>query len=72
MIIITSILGLFGFTMGVILIIINLCSIDSFGVSYVSPISPFNFRDLRNLFISDISLSKKRPSYLNTKDNTRQ
>jgi hypothetical protein len=72
MLIITSIYGLFGFTMGVILITINLCSIDSFGVSYVSPLSPFNYKSLKNLFLSDSRLSKKRPSYLNPKDNTRQ
>ncbi len=71
-IIITSIFGLYGFTMGIILITVNLCSIDTFGVSYVSPLSPLNFKDLKNLFLSDINSSKKRPSYLNTKDNTRQ
>ncbi|MCT4686497.1 spore germination protein [Vallitalea sp.] len=72
MIIITSIFGLFGFTMGIIFIIINLCSIDSFGVSYVSPLSPFNFKDLKNLLLSDVRTSTKRPSYLKTKDNKRQ
>ncbi len=50
-IIITSIFGLYGFTMGIILITVNLCSIDTFGVSYVSPLSPLNFKDLKkNLF----------------------
>ncbi|MCT4596813.1 MAG: spore germination protein [Vallitalea sp.] len=71
MIIITSIFGLFGFTMGIILITINICSIDSFGVSYVSPLSPFNFTSIKNLFLSDSTLSNKRPSYLKTKDKTR-
>ena len=72
MLIITSIFGLYGFTMGIILITVNLCSIDSFGVSYVSPISPLNFRDLKHLILSDASMTKKRPEYLKTKDNTRQ
>ncbi|GMQ59131.1 spore germination protein [Vallitalea sediminicola] len=72
MIIITSVFGLFGFTMGIILIVVNLCSIDSFGVSYIAPLSPLNFRDLKHLFISDIHLSKKRPEYLKTKDDSRQ
>jgi hypothetical protein len=71
MIIITSIFGLFGFTMGIILITINICSIDSFGVSYVSPLSPFNFTSIKNLFLSDSTLSNERPSYLKTKDKTR-
>lgn len=72
MLFITSIFGLFGFTMGIILITVNLCSIDSFGVSYVAPLSPLNFKDLKHLILSDVVLSKKRPKYLKTKDDTRQ
>ncbi|GKX28003.1 spore germination protein [Vallitalea longa] len=72
MLIITSIFGLFGFTMGIILITVNLCSIDSFGVSYVAPLSPLNFRDLKHLILSDVNLTNKRPKYLKTKDDTRQ
>jgi len=72
MILITGIFGLFGFVMGFTLIAINLCSITTFGVPYVAPLSPFNFKDLKNYILSDITLSKKRPKYLNTRDKTRQ
>lgn len=71
-ILITGIFGLFGFVMGFTLIAINLCSITTFGVPYVAPLSPFNFKDLKNYILSDVTLSKKRPKYLNTGDKTRQ
>ncbi|SHJ73879.1 spore germination protein [Paramaledivibacter caminithermalis] len=72
MILLSGVFGILGFTIGFILITINLCSIESFGVSYVAPLSPFNFRDIINFFISDITLSKKRPKFLHTRDKTRQ
>lgn len=72
MILITGIFGLFGFVMGFTLIVINLCSITTFGVPYVAPLSPFNLKDLKNYILSDVTLSKKRPKYLNTGDKTRQ
>lgn len=72
MILLAGVFGIFGFTIGLILITINLCSIETFGVSYVAPLAPFNFRDIINFFISDITLSKKRPKFLQTRDKTRQ
>lgn len=72
MIFITGIFGIFGFIMGFTIITINLCSITSFGTPYVAPFSPFNFTDIKNFFLSDITLSKKRPGFLKTKDKTRQ
>ncbi|MCT4620986.1 MAG: spore germination protein [Marinisporobacter sp.] len=68
----TSVFGLFGFIMGITLITINLCALTSFGIPYFAPIAPFNFQDIKNYILSDITLSKKRPKYLNTKDKTRQ
>ncbi|GMQ63891.1 spore germination protein [Vallitalea maricola] len=72
MIIITSIYGLVGFTMGMILIAVNIISIDIFGVSYVAPLSPLNLKSLKDLFLSDLSLSKKRPEHVKSKDSTKQ
>ncbi|MBF8982841.1 spore germination protein [Lutibacter sp. B2] len=72
MIAMTGTLGLFGFVIGLTFIAINICSMTSFGVSYVAPLSPFNFVDLKNYIFSDITLSKKRPKFLNTRDKTRQ
>lgn len=68
----TGIFGLFGFVMGITIITINLCSQTSFGIPYVAPISPFNFKDLKNFVFSDITLTKTRPDFLKPKDKTRQ
>lgn len=72
MIFITGIFGLFGFVMGFTVIVINIISLNSFGVAYLAPLAPFNFKDLRNFIFSDITLAKKRPDFLNTQDKTRQ
>ncbi|MBP2654015.1 MAG: spore germination protein [Firmicutes bacterium] len=67
----TGILGLFGFTMGLNIIFINLVSQSSFGIPYFSPLAPFNFSDLKNFILGDLTLAKKRPGFLKTPDNTR-
>ncbi|MGY0374819.1 spore germination protein [Clostridium sp. JNZ J1-5] len=71
-IIITGIFGLFGFIMGVTFIVVKLASITSYGIPYTAPIAPFNFEDLKDFFLSNIVLSKKRPEYLEDQDETRQ
>lgn len=68
----TGILGIFGFLMAITIVVINICSINTLGTSYVAPLSPFNLRDFKNYLLSDTTLSKKRPKFLNTKDKTRQ
>ena len=72
LIVLTGILGLFGFIMGMNIIVINLVSQSSFGMPYFAPIAPFNFRDMKNYILNDLSLAKKRPNFLKTRDNTRQ
>lgn len=71
LIIITGILGLFGLVMGLTAVMISLLSATSFGVPYMSPIVPFNFKDLKKYFISDVIKSKTRPEYAETSDKTR-
>ncbi|MGE5328776.1 MAG: spore germination protein [Deltaproteobacteria bacterium] len=72
LLILTGIFGIFGFTMGLTIVVINVLSISSMGLPYGAPIAPFNFKDFANFFLSDITLAKKRPNYLRTKDDTRQ
>lgn len=72
LIFITGIFGLFGFVMGMTVIVINIISHNSLGVPYFAPIAPFNFRDLKNFIFSDVKLDKKRPHFLHTRDKTRQ
>lgn len=72
MIIITGIFGMFGFTMGITFIVINLVAQTSFGVPYTAPIAPFNGKDIKNYIFSDITLDKNRPEFLRPKDKKRQ
>jgi len=72
LIFITGILGLFGFVMGMTVIMINIISHNSLGVPYFAPIAPFNFKDLKNFIFSNVTLSKERPDFLHTHDKTRQ
>lgn len=43
--------GLFGITVGLIALILHLCSLRSFGVPYMSPLAPFNVSDQKDTFI---------------------
>lgn len=43
--------GYFGIMLAIFTIIIHLCSLRSFGVSYMSPLAPFYFQDQKDAFI---------------------
>jgi spore germination protein KA len=72
MIFLTAIFGLFGFIMGISIIIIKLASETSFGVPYTTPVSPFHFKDIKKFVWSNIVLSKDRPEYLDLKNKKRK
>lgn len=44
-------LGLLGIMLGIITIIVHLCSLRSFGVPYLSPIAPLKGRELKDTFV---------------------
>lgn len=69
---ITATFGLFGFIMGITIIVITMVSTNTVGVAYTAPFAPFNFKDLKNFILGDITLDKQRPKYLNTKDKKKQ
>lgn len=71
MIILSGILGLYGFIMGLTIIVINLISLDSFTLPYLSPVAPFNKNDIKNFLFSDIKVNKKRPEVLEDIDKDR-
>ncbi|MBU8906874.1 spore germination protein [Desertibacillus haloalkaliphilus] len=48
---ITSILGIYGLMLGVILVTIHLCHLQSFGKPYLSPLSPLNAKQFYDVFI---------------------
>ena len=64
-IILASFLGLFGIAVGLIILTIHLCSIRSFGVPYMYPIAPFNFKAMKDTFIrAPLNSHFKRPSLI--------
>lgn len=51
------------------IIIIHLCSLESFGVPYLSGIAPFKLKDVQDmLFRSSHKFMKNRPSEIKNKD----
>jgi len=51
MILLAGTLGLLGIMLGVIAIIVHLCTLRSFGVPYLSPMAPMKFRDMKDVLI---------------------
>lgn len=51
MLVLAGSLGFLGIMLGVILIVIHLCTLRSFGVPYLSPIAPMKVSELRDVFI---------------------
>ncbi|WP_243109433.1 spore germination protein [Anaerophilus nitritogenes] len=68
----TGILGLFGLVMGFTLIVIHLSSLTTLGIPYLSGLAPLKIKDIKHYLLSEITLSKKRPSFLKTKDQVRK
>ncbi len=67
----TGAMGFFGFTLSIMLIISDLVSLNTFGVPYMAPFSPYRRRDFRGSLISRSDSDPYRPEYLNGKDKTR-
>jgi hypothetical protein len=69
----SSMLGMYGFILSTITIILYLSKLESFGIPYLSPLSPIKFKDILSaLFKKPISKSNLRPKILQTEDTTRQ
>ncbi|WP_419955082.1 spore germination protein [Neobacillus niacini] len=65
--------GLFGIMVGLIALILHLCSLRSFGIPYMSPIAPFNTSDQKDTFIvRPIWKMITRPHLMNQKNWIRQ
>jgi spore germination protein KA/spore germination protein len=64
--------GLYGIMLFLIVILVHLSSIKSFGVPYMSPLSPLNLLGMRDLFIrAPHHLLKTRPSMFHVHDKVR-
>jgi spore germination protein KA len=51
MIFLAGTLGILGIMIGVVTIIIHLCTLRSFGVPYLSPMAPMKFRDMKDVLV---------------------
>jgi spore germination protein len=68
-----AVLGMFGTILFFLIICGHLSKLKSFGVPYVTPISPFRFNDWKDLFLrAPLPLIKKRPDMMKTQDKRRK
>ncbi|KAF4326221.1 hypothetical protein G195_000099 [Phytophthora kernoviae 00238/432] len=66
-------LGLYGVTLGIIVIVLHLCSLRSFGVPYMSPIAPFSTNDQEDVLIRlPRWMMRLRPKSLNPSNPIRE
>jgi spore germination protein KA len=69
MMIAAAVLGLYGIMMLIILIFIHLCSMKSFGVSYMAPFAPSQWVDMKDtLARPPFFWMRKRPEFFNPGD----
>ncbi|TVY08434.1 spore germination protein [Paenibacillus cremeus] len=67
-----ALFGLYGIMLFLILIIIHLCSLKSFGVPYMAPIAPSRVNDMKDTAIRvPLHWMKKRPSIFRPRDPVR-
>lgn len=70
--IVASMFGLFGIMIGLMLLLLHLVQLRSFGVPYMAPFAPLNLRDLRDSLIRiPWPWMKRRPSIYQTHNKTR-
>ena len=73
LIIASAIVGLYGIMLGLIILIIHLNRLTSFGIQYMSPIVNSEMKDLKDTFWrAPIKYLKERPKYMKTGDKIRQ
>lgn len=73
LIIASAFAGLYGIMLGLIVLLIHLVRLKSFGIPYLSPAANFNIEDFKDMFVRfPTNLMRKRPKYMNTGDKIRQ
>ncbi|HWJ79776.1 MAG TPA: spore germination protein [Niallia sp.] len=73
LIIVASILGLYGVLLVLVFMVAHLSSLRSFGVPYLAPVAPFIIEDQKDVFIrAPIWSMNKRPSYLSPNISQKQ
>lgn len=70
---VSTIFGIYGFMLSLMGLILYLSTIETFGVPYLSPLSPPQFRDIiPSVLAKPWTKTKRRPKALHTKDDIRQ
>lgn len=65
MMILAAALGMFGIIMGIIILVIHLTSLRSFGVPYFSPVAPLSLQDWKRMIIKyPLWAERERTTYL--------
>ncbi len=60
-----TILGFYGMMLGVMFMVIHLCSLRSFGIPYMMPLAPFNIANQQDAFVRfPLWALKKRPPFI--------
>lgn len=73
MLFLSAAFGLFGFSMGWLILLTHLTSLESLGVPYFAPFAPTRYRDLQDaLFRFPLWKMEKRPASIPHQDDTRQ
>ncbi|WP_407308988.1 spore germination protein [Desulfosporosinus sp. SB140] len=73
LILLASFLGITGIMLGLMAILIHLCDLRSFGVPYLSPISPLSPSDLKDTFVrAPWWAMSTRPRLIGSKEHVRQ
>ena len=72
-IVLATTLGGFGVSMGMLVLLIYVANLESFGIRYIRPLSPYRSKDLKDTFIRMKEVSKtERPSFLFSSNEQRQ
>ncbi|WP_303969658.1 spore germination protein [Sporosarcina ureae] len=65
--------GLYGIAIGLVALILHLCSLRSFGIPYMSPLAPFNVSDQKDtLIVAPVWKMFTRPRLTNQTNKVRQ
>jgi spore germination protein len=73
LIVAASIVGLYGIALGLIIILIHLVKLKSFGIPYLAPLVHPHKKDFKDMFIrAPIRTFKNRPEFMEPEDKIRQ
>ncbi|WP_265446866.1 spore germination protein [Acetivibrio straminisolvens] len=71
--ILAAILGAFGISLGILYLLGYMCSLKSFGIGFMEPITPYRFKDWKDsIVILPPSVLKGRPEYLHSTSDTKR